>query len=111
MLSDKVEEPQSNAPIFGPVYQATKRAYSALAGLADTVRPALVHCGALLALFEFGHGKSHYAYRTLSETVGLSRLAGVRAAVRQDPAVNPDQEAGPEGDKGSVWWGLFILDQ
>ncbi|KAK5996548.1 hypothetical protein PT974_01883 [Cladobotryum mycophilum] len=95
--------------IFCSIYRATKRAFATLSCLA-TPTIELVQCGAMLCLFEFGHSRSRFAYRTLSETVAMARIAGLKPG-KYVGDLETKSDGNGEGDGGSVWWGLFILDQ
>jgi hypothetical protein len=99
--------------MFDDLYRFVKRLV-ALAFLESTLpRLELVQCGALLALYEYGHGDSFAAYRTLSETAGAARVLGV------SPGHETGVESGlmyglstmEEEQKSGLWWALFILDQ
>lgn len=104
--------PAGERMMFDDLYRFVKRVV-ALSCLESTLpKLELVQCGALLALYEYGHGDSFAAYRTLSETAGAARVVGV----------TPGHESGGSGlmyglasmeeeQKSGLWWALFILDQ
>lgn len=94
--------------VFGPVYEVAKRTLAIRASLSDP-SAEMTQCAALLALFDFGHGRSTHAYRGLSQAAALARLIGMK------PGKDGTSEAciplGQRASLGNVWWGLFILDQ
>lgn len=98
----------SNGSIFSPIYRATKLAYSTLECLS---RPTveLMQCGALIALFEFGHGRARVAYRTLSGTRAMAQTSGIKPGVYLHGSQSAASQL--EEDKRALWWGIFILDQ
>lgn len=113
-------------PMFGPTYRTVKRLLALmLMGYTEgsqqqQQRPTieLVQCGAIMALYEYGHGDAATAYRTLSETVAAASILGVRPGL-----IDPGAEKSVPGldlaalsavekeQRGGLWWGLFILDQ
>ncbi|KAI2777428.1 hypothetical protein F4815DRAFT_495347 [Daldinia loculata] len=115
-------------PIFDETYRTVKRLLSSLLlACAGDPRPdvEVVQCGALVALYEYGHGDALTAYRTLSQAVVTARVLGIRPAqvaegergrrrgggdVDLDVAVamNGVEE---EEQSGGLWWGMFILEQ
>ncbi|KAK7755949.1 hypothetical protein SLS62_001891 [Diatrype stigma] len=111
-------------PMFGPAYRTVKRLLALmLMGYTEgsqQQRPTieLVQCGAIMALYEYGHGDAATAYRTLGETVAAASILGVRPGL-VDPGAEKsvpglDLAALPAAEKeqrGGLWWGLFILDQ
>ncbi|KAI1481162.1 hypothetical protein F4774DRAFT_424445 [Daldinia eschscholtzii] len=111
-------------PIFDSTYRATKRLLSSML-LACAGDPApeieLVQCGALVALYEYGHGDAVTAYRTLSQAVVTARVLGIKpgqladgggvggvGGVGGDDVVMTSVE---EEQSGCLWWGMFILEQ
>lgn len=105
-ITDKDLPPKDS--MFSSLYRAAKRAFASLSCLS---RPTLelIQCGALITLFEFGHGRSRFAYRTLSETLAMARTAGIKSGTHSEN--NPVIVARTEEDKRALWWGIFILDQ
>ena len=93
---------------FGPVYETAKRALALCSCLSEP-SVELAQCGALLALFEFGHGRAKYAYRTLSEASANARIIGITPENHQPRRASIQHQV--KGNHGSIWWGLFILDQ
>ncbi|KAI0151224.1 hypothetical protein BJ166DRAFT_384444 [Pestalotiopsis sp. NC0098] len=99
--------------MYDDLYHFVKRIV-ALAFLESTIpRIELIQCSALLAMYEYGHGDSALAYRTLSEAVAAARVAGIGPG-----QLNNDGHATPqfgsnveEEQKSCIWWSLFILDQ
>ena len=98
----------------------------------------LVQCGAILALYEYGHGDAAAAYRTLGQTAATASILGIRpgSVGDIDPNADADMDVDMEVDarhgrsgsaedgldlktframereqKSGLWWGLFILDQ
>ncbi len=99
----------SDGSMFSPLYQSTKRAFATLSCLSLPTME-LIQCGTLIALFEFGHGRARFAYRTLSETLAMIRTAGIKPGIY---ARNTNQEIMRQTDEDgeALWWGIFILDQ
>lgn len=97
-----------NNQIFCPLYRTARRMLSTLMCLAEP-SVTLMQCGAMMTLYEFGHGDSASAYRSLSETVAMARVAGCRTG----KFVGEDVIAGDvyDEDKRALWWGLYLLDQ
>lgn len=109
-------------PMFGPTYRTVKRllALMLLGYTESSSRPTieLVQCGAIMALYEYGHGDAATAYRTLGETVAAASILGVRPGL-----IDPGGEKAVPGldlaslsstekeQRGGLWWGMFILDQ
>ncbi|KAI8959851.1 hypothetical protein F5Y11DRAFT_286730 [Daldinia sp. FL1419] len=107
-------------PIFDEVYRCVKRLLSTLL-LACAGDPELgievVQCGALVALYEYGHGDAITAYRTLSQAVVTARVLGIRPGQLdgdgggggggRDVAMTSVEEE----QSGCLWWGMFILEQ
>jgi hypothetical protein len=95
--------------MFCSLYEATKRSFAALSCLSLPTME-LIQSGALLTLFEFGHGRARFAYRTLSETFAMARTAGIQPGffTRDSQQETLDNT---EEDRGAIWWALFILDQ
>ncbi|KAF7526999.1 hypothetical protein G7054_g10600 [Neopestalotiopsis clavispora] len=100
-------------PMYDDLYHFVKRIV-ALAFLENRVpKIELIQCSALLAMYEYGHGDSCLAYRTLSEAVAAARVVGIRPG-----QLNSDDDAMlqvgtniEEEQKSCIWWSLFILDQ
>ncbi|ORY68808.1 uncharacterized protein BCR38DRAFT_139283 [Pseudomassariella vexata] len=96
--------------MFDETYRSIKRVLtlSFLDGPVPTLE--LVQAGALLALYEYGHGDSFAAYRTLSETVAAGRVLGVQPGRLEDGF--PSKMLGLADEQNSgLWWAMFILDQ
>jgi hypothetical protein len=109
MITQIATTRRPNTEIFCPLYRTTKRIFALLKCLAaPTVE--LIQCGAFITLFEYGHGDSTSAYRTLSETVALSRVFGLKPGKHcgDTEAAEIDWD---EDECRSIWWCLFILDQ
>ncbi|KAK9782782.1 putative Zn(2)-C6 fungal-type domain-containing protein [Seiridium cardinale] len=99
--------------MYGELYQFVKRIV-AIALLENPLpKIELVQCGALLAMYEYGHGDSLLAYRTLSESVAAARVLGIKPGRLEDEDDTMSKgAAGMEEQQNScVWWSLFILDQ
>ncbi len=65
-------------------YQISRRMFALLAYRPDP-GIEILQCGAMLALFEFGHGDLLTAYQTLTQTVTIARLSGFG----NDEAIEP----------------------
>ncbi|RYP66086.1 hypothetical protein DL771_007977 [Monosporascus sp. 5C6A] len=130
-------------PMFDETYRAVKRLLALMfMAYGPNQQPSieLAQCGALMSLYEYGHGQTVTAYRTLAETTAAARILGVRPPGFEDPGAktgayglridrapseNTTLSAGFHYEydqdeslsrmekelRGSLWWGLFILDQ
>ncbi|KAI1662817.1 hypothetical protein F4813DRAFT_342039 [Daldinia decipiens] len=107
-------------PIFDETYRTVKRLLSSLLlACAGDPHPdvEVVQCGALVALYEYGHGDAVTAYRTLSQAVVTARVLGIRPAQLAegrggDIGMMMGTGAGAEEEQsGGLWWGMFILEQ
>lgn len=100
-------------PMYDELYQFVKRVV-ALSLLENPLpKLELVQCGALLAMYEYGHGDSLLAYRTLSEAVAAARVLGVKPGREVDGNGSTIHTISSleEEQKSCLWWALFILDQ
>ncbi|KAI1100953.1 hypothetical protein F4804DRAFT_27241 [Jackrogersella minutella] len=101
-------------PIFDETYRTAKRLLSPLL-LACVGDPPpsveLVQCGALTALYEYGHGDAVAAYRTLSQTVLTARILGVRPGRVADGGNDAAMLSVDDEQSGCLWWAMFILEQ
>ncbi|KAI0016550.1 hypothetical protein F4780DRAFT_677277 [Xylariomycetidae sp. FL0641] len=107
--------------MFDETYRSTKRMLALLLmGCADGPLPSieLVQCGALIALYEYGHGDIETAYRTLSQTVAVARVLDVKPGEEKQDNSGDVMMAGHEEQSreeveqnGCLWWGMFILEQ
>ncbi|KAI1211556.1 uncharacterized protein F4807DRAFT_394021 [Annulohypoxylon truncatum] len=102
-------------PIFDATYRTVKRLLSPLLlGCVGDPRPSveLVQAGALLALYEYGHGEIVTAYRTLSQAVVTARVMDIKPGQIAD-GVDDDalMLSVEEEQMGCLWWGMFILEQ
>ena len=95
--------------IFCPLYRTIKRVFALSKCLTDPTIE-LMQCGAFITLFEYGHGDSISAYRTLSETVALARVFDLRPGKYRQGEEKVDVSP-EEKECRAIWWGLFILDQ
>jgi hypothetical protein len=99
--------------MFDDLYRFIKRVV-ALALVENSVpKIQLVQCGALLAMYEYGHGDSLMAYRTLSDSLAAARVIGVqpgRVDEVSTPAM-PNLSSAEVEQNGYLWWSMFILDQ
>lgn len=102
-----------NRAMFDNLYRVVRRAYAL--GLSESTTPKIefVQIGALLALYEYGHSNSALAYRTLSETVAVARVLGIRPGCTRDRdhmsirgISTMEQE-----QNSALWWSSFIIDQ
>ncbi|RYP19198.1 hypothetical protein DL765_003513 [Monosporascus sp. GIB2] len=130
-------------PMFDETYRAVKRLLALMfMAYGQNQQPSieLAQCGALMSLYEYGHGQTVTAYRTLAETTAAARILGVSPPGFEDPGSKtgayglridrppPTNATLPAGFhyeyeqdeslsrmekelRGSLWWGLFILDQ
>ncbi|OTB00648.1 hypothetical protein M426DRAFT_26352 [Hypoxylon sp. CI-4A] len=101
-------------PIFDETYRTVKRLLSSLL-LACVGDPnpeiEVVQCGALLALYEYGHGDAVMAYRTLSQTVVTARVLDIKPGQMADSGSDAVMLSVEEEQSGCLWWGMFILEQ
>ncbi|KAI1816319.1 hypothetical protein GGS20DRAFT_237790 [Poronia punctata] len=100
--------------MFDSTYRTCKRLLAMLLmTCADGPHPSIeaVQCGALMALYEYGHGEIHTAYQTLSQTVGAARTLGICSAQRSEDEANATPLTLQEEQRSCLWWGLFILEQ
>lgn len=109
LITQIASSQRPNTQIFCPLYRSVKRIFALLKCLTEpTVE--LIQCGAFITLFEYGHGDTISAYRTLSETVALARVLGLKPGKYLEEekmsAVSWEEE-----ECRAIWWGLFILDQ
>ncbi|KAH8889164.1 hypothetical protein GQ53DRAFT_825484 [Thozetella sp. PMI_491] len=100
----------SDGTMFSPFYRATKRAFATLSCL-SLPSMELMQCGALIALFEFGHGRGQFAYRTLSETLAMALTFGIKPGIYARDNDHPVINRAEEEEGRALWWGMFILDQ
>lgn len=109
------------AYMFDETYRVLKRLVS-LASLngADGPPPSIemVQCSALLSLYEYGHGESNTAYRTLAQAAASASVVGVAPGYGDKPASRHILAEEPvelstldKEERGGIWWSLFILDQ
>ncbi|KAI8629953.1 hypothetical protein F5Y19DRAFT_474898 [Xylariaceae sp. FL1651] len=101
--------------MFDETYRTVKRMLALLLmSCADGPRPTieLVTCGALMALYEYGHGDIETAYRTLSQTSAAACVLGISPSQKGEDGRGDDVPPTLEEEKRScLWWGLFILEQ
>jgi hypothetical protein len=100
--------------MFDETYRTVKRMFALLLiGSAYGPRPTIevVQCGALMALYEYGHGEIEMAYQTLSQTAAVSRILGISATQKEDSRFDDMPSTLQEGQRSCLWWGLFILEQ
>ncbi|KAL7622807.1 hypothetical protein AAE478_006486 [Parahypoxylon ruwenzoriense] len=102
-------------PIFDETYRTLKRLLSSLLlGCVGDPRPSIevVQAGALVALYEYGHGDPATAYRTLSQAVVISRVLDIKPGQLADDRGNDALMLSMEEEQsGCLWWGMFILEQ
>ncbi|KAI1465933.1 uncharacterized protein F4812DRAFT_89202 [Daldinia caldariorum] len=103
-------------PLFDATYRAAKRLLSSqLLACAGDPAPEieLVQCGALVALYEYGHGDAVTAYRTLSQAVVTARVLGIKPGQLAEGGGGEDvvMTSVEEEQSGCLWWGMFILEQ
>ncbi|KAI0473278.1 hypothetical protein GGR56DRAFT_608831 [Xylariaceae sp. FL0804] len=101
--------------MFDDVYRFTKRLWALLiVGHAGGPPPSieLVQCGALIALYEYGHGEVESAYRTLSQNAPIARILGIQPGqLGTDGGVDELMSSMEEEQSCCLWWGMFILEQ
>ncbi|KAI2625107.1 hypothetical protein GGR54DRAFT_638000 [Hypoxylon sp. NC1633] len=101
-------------PIFDETYRTVKRLLSPLL-LACVGDPhptiEIVQCGALVALYEYGHGQAITAYRTLSQTVVTARILDIKPGQIADSGNDTLMLSVEEEQSGCLWWAMFILEQ
>ena len=145
----RVAEPgAAPSPMFGPQYRTARRLLALMftssdggTGDNDAEYPhtvELVQCGAILGLYEYGHGNAVAAYRTLGQTAAVASILGIRPGSVGDGDANMDVDMEMDMDletdygrrsksadgldfevlckmereqRSGLWWGLFILDQ
>ncbi|KAI1332804.1 hypothetical protein F5Y16DRAFT_125932 [Xylariaceae sp. FL0255] len=98
--------------MFDETYRTVKRMFSMLLiSCAGGPKPTieLVQCGALMALYEYGHGDIETAYQTLNHTAATGRILGLAPVQRGDENAQPMSLE--EEQRNCLWWGLFILEQ
>ncbi|KAI0537237.1 hypothetical protein GGR58DRAFT_358349 [Xylaria digitata] len=100
--------------MFDETYRTVKRILALLLMVcADGPHPTveLVQCGALMSLYEYGHGEIETAYQTLSQTAAVARVLGISATQKGDSGIDDVPLTLEEEQKNCLWWGLFILEQ
>ncbi|KAI0913996.1 hypothetical protein F4824DRAFT_204413 [Ustulina deusta] len=100
--------------MFDETYRTVKRILALLLMVcADGPHPTveLVQCGALMALYEYGHGEIETAYQTLSQTAAVARVLGISATQKGDSGIDDVPLTLEEEQRNCLWWGLFILEQ
>lgn len=109
-------------PMFDAPYRTVKRllALMMMGYNTESAQPSieLVQCGAVMALYEYGHGDTVTSYQTLSQTAAVAGILGVRpgttdpSSEKSVPGVDIRSLSALEREqRGGLWWGLFILDQ
>ncbi|KAH8200117.1 hypothetical protein TruAng_005738 [Truncatella angustata] len=100
-------------PMYDEIYQFVKRIVALSLLESPLPKIELVQCGALLAMYEYGHGDSLLAYRTLSDTVGAARVIQVKPGTQLEGVQGLHGQISnlEEDQKSSLWWSLFVLDQ
>ncbi|KAJ8128879.1 hypothetical protein O1611_g4753 [Lasiodiplodia mahajangana] len=100
--------------MFDETYRTVKRILALLLMVcADGPHPTveLVQCGALMALYEYGHGEIETAYQTLSQTAAVARVLGISATQKGESGIDDVPLTLQEEQQNCLWWGLFILEQ
>lgn len=100
--------------MFDETYRTVKRILALLLMVcADGPHPTveLVQCGALMALYEYGHGEIETAYQTLSQTAPVARILGISARQKGESGIDDVPLTLVEEQQNCLWWGLFILEQ
>ncbi|KAI1178127.1 hypothetical protein F4777DRAFT_144887 [Nemania sp. FL0916] len=100
--------------MFDETYRTVKRILALLLMVcADGPNPTieLVQCGALMSLYEYGHGEIETAYQTLSQTAAVARVLGISATQKGESGIDDVPLTLQEEQQNCLWWGLFILEQ
>lgn len=100
--------------MFDETYRTIKRILALLLMVcADGPRATveIVQCGALMALYEYGHGEIETAYQTLSQTAPVARVLGISATQKGESGIDDVPLTLEEEQRNCLWWGLFILEQ
>lgn len=102
--------------MFDGLYRAVKRMFALLiVGSSGGPDPSieLIQCGALIALYEYGHGDLVSSYRTLSQTATVAHLLDIKPGQFNDeePGVDMPMSNPEEEQSGCLWWGLFLVEQ
>ncbi|KAI3326151.1 hypothetical protein HD806DRAFT_437874 [Xylariaceae sp. AK1471] len=100
--------------MFDETYRTVKRMLAQLLmGCAHGPRPTVevVQCGALMALYEYGHGEIETAYQTLGQTAAVARVLGISATQKGHSGMDDIPLTLQEEQRSCLWWGLFILEQ
>lgn len=102
-----------NRPMFDSVYQFAKRMLALSFSEQAAPRIELIQTAALLALYEYGHGDSLAAFRTLSDAVAAARVTGIAPGSGNPHSMSSFQGvlSEEEEQRSGLWWSLFILDQ
>lgn len=102
-----------NRPMFDAMYQFVKRMLALSFSEQPVPKIELVQTAALLALYEYGHGDSLAAFRTLSDAVAAARVTGIAPGSETLGSTRSFQGviSQEEEQKSGLWWSLFILDQ
>ncbi|KAH9906797.1 hypothetical protein F4778DRAFT_596973 [Xylariomycetidae sp. FL2044] len=99
--------------MYDGMYRTAKRMLSLLlVSCSGDPNPSLelVQCAALIALYEYGHGDALTAYWTLSQVNTVARLLGIRPGQIGENGEELVVSI-KEQETGSLWWGMFILEQ
>ncbi|KAI1389654.1 uncharacterized protein F4822DRAFT_207374 [Hypoxylon trugodes] len=105
---------EGEQPIFDETYRTVKRLLSSLLlGCVGDPVPSieLVQCGALVALYEYGHGEVVAAYQTLCQTVVTARVIDIKPGHLADSGNDTIMLSIEEEQSGCLWWAMFILEQ
>ncbi|KAI1501947.1 hypothetical protein F5X99DRAFT_408565 [Biscogniauxia marginata] len=101
--------------MFDETYRTVKRMLSILLmGCAGDPEPGIeiIQCGALIALYEYGHGDAESAYRTLSQAAATARIMDIKPGqMNNDVSADNVAMSSSEEQGGCLWWGMFILEQ
>ena len=108
LLTKTVDPFNTDNDIFGRVYDRAKRTFAILSSFSSPCRE-LIQCGAMIALFEFGHGRVVTAYQTLSQTATLVHVIGITIGKCEAEIIQSTNNE--EEENVALWWGVFILDQ
>ncbi|KAI0470676.1 hypothetical protein GGR56DRAFT_659984 [Xylariaceae sp. FL0804] len=103
-------KPELASLIWDEVYLSVKRLL-ALMGCTNQPSIEYIQISTLMALYEFGHGDTFTAYRTLNDAVGAANVRGICPGRAEDYAANSCWETAEEEQNATLWWGLFVIDQ
>lgn len=108
LLTKSTDGLDADNAIFCHVYDKAKRTFALISAFSSPCRE-LIQCGAMIALFEFGHGRVVTAYQTLSQTATMVHIIGISTNKHNEGSSKSTIDE--EEEDCALWWGVFILDQ